>query len=193
MYLKVSSKQGMWGDARGEYWFTFADDSPHEIHLDKLDTEMRQLFQEVIREGLLLETNKDGDIIRKKRVVNIPQKPLEVKKEEKKTQVIEPYIKKRLKELLTNGVTTIRREVARMKNANIISATIKLERDGKKRKTVINLLDKQLAKSLVTSNPVLSGEQSMYNNLVEFEQGEEIEINVTDMSVESRKIEIKGE
>lgn len=186
MLLIVAPKRALWG-YQEELWFSYLD-SPKEITLTALSPGAQQAVSRAIGKGALIEVDKNGKPVRK--ALQKLQLPLVDNPEPDGLQGVPHFLAEKLKELLENGVTSLKREIPLVQSAVQVAALIALERCGKNRKTVLSLLDVQLTKTGdLSSARQLSGSMSMYDSLIEEEAGETVEFDTQSIEV----IEEKGD
>lgn len=180
MLLIVDPKRTIWG-YKEELWFTYVD-GPKKVVLSTLSQGAQQAVSRAIGKGALIEVDQNGKSIRKG--VQKLQQPLVEDSDPTGLQGVPHFMVEKLKELLENGVTSLRREISLVKSAHQIAALISLERSGKNRKTVLKLLDDQMEKTTDLNNPrLLNGNMNMYDVLIKEEEGETVEFNTSGLSV----------
>jgi hypothetical protein len=148
MLLRVDPKTAIWGFGE-DLWFTVADPKPQDVDIEGLPEAVRDAVLGALRTGALFEVDLNGD-----KVETAPLKPQEASPTPAATERefsikpvgldIRPKVEEQIKKVLSGGVTSIRREVSRIKSSLFLTAAIILEKQGKNRKTVISLLEKQL-------------------------------------------------
>jgi hypothetical protein len=183
MLLRVSPVAGIWGfkskeDPDYELWFTLADPKPQDISVEELPQDMRNAVAGALRTKALIEVNENGEVLEEAHTKVLRPAVNELG--------VNPVIEHRAKELLKGGVSSVRREVSVITNSLLLSTAIAVEKQGKNRKTVIGLLEKQLVKATDLSNPTRMG--GMYSNLIEEEEGEIIECPVQGLAVEEEEM-----
>jgi len=178
MFVKVSPKQGMWG--YNHLWFTFADPQPHEIDLESLDSQTAEKVQMALDVGTLLEVGADGQRVEKEQAVYPVEKPIvpvtPIVTESVDSSEIAPGLRNRAKDMLNNGVATLRREIMLQRNRPLLASAMEEERKGKNRKTVVDLLEKQINKI----NAVRPS-ADMYHSLVTDEEDGELVFKMEDL------------
>jgi len=182
MLLQVSRKIGMWGF--GPLWFTFAD-KPQQIDLDELDDLTKDRVLAAVSQGVLQNSDQDQKVketiplVQKAEVI---QTPIVTAVTHQASTSVSPVIEHRLKQLLKNGVTTLRREIPLIKSVHMLGTMLRFEEETKNRKTVLVLLRKSLEKT---------GSVESYDSLIEEEEGEEIKFDMSDLIVETESIEVQ--
>lgn len=180
--LRVSKRTGIWG--YGKYWLTLADAKPQIVDFDKLSDDEREVFLAAIATDQLEEFDDNDKKIRKQ---IIPQE--EVQQPVTFATGATSMFENKLLDILEHGINTVRREIDLMKNSNMLSAMLQLEKEGKNRKTALSLIQKQIKKL----NKVCGARMDMYDEFVEEETGETITINMEDMVVYSTEKEVEVE
>jgi len=146
MLIRVSSSVGVWGfhsetDSDYELWFTHADPKPQEINVDELPVDMARALLEALHARTLIEVNERG------REVLQETYSLQALRPAVAELGISPGLQIKAKKLLSGGVSSVRREVAMQDDALLLSTASAVEKSQKNRKTVIDLLERQLVKS----------------------------------------------
>ena len=190
MLLRVDPKRMFWG--YDGFWVTSDDVDPQEINLDNMGSETKEKFTAALDEGILVEVDKDDKPIKRKKTRSKAKKealtPVVSDEEAFVPAVqVDPVIERKLRNILDGGVTSIKREVALIKNAQFLSVAVGLEKENKNRKTVVGLLKKQMEKAQDYSNPLKDNGANIYDPLVEEEEGEEVKIEMQKYNVESSK------
>ena len=176
MLLRVSKKVGMWGF--DSLWFTFADPQPQDINLTEFDQRTQDAINLAIAQGALLKVDKNGDALKvPRKQTQTVQRPIVNKPIAVMPQVSSVIIRK-LTELLKNGVTTLRREIPLIKSQPMLSATLRLERENKNRKTVKALLKKMIEKT---------GSIMMYDDLIKEEEIEVVTFDTNNMVLKAEE------
>ena len=167
VWLKVTKKRTYWGFE--DIWLTSMDSNPREVKIEDLSADSREAVLRGLQMGDLIETDEDGEEI-------------EVEEGETITPArntsldISPAILSKAKDLLKEGVTSVKREIAFCKMPLLLSTALSLEQGKKKpRKTVISFLEKRLL--------ALSGgaDRFDYMPLLEEDEGEKIVLKREDV------------
>jgi len=178
MFLAVTKKRTYWGFE--DIWLTYTDSKPREVMIEDLSADTREAVLRGLQSGDLIETDQDGKEIEVEEVtVGETMTP------RKKTSLdVSPAVLSKAKDLLKEGVTSIKREIAFCKMPLLLSTSLRLEQGKKKpRKTVISFLEKRLL--------ALSGgaERFDYTPDLEVEEGEKIVLKRNDMVLFEEAIE----
>ena len=184
MYIRVNNKVGMWGF--GPLWLTFADDYPTEIINEELDADTRNAVKAALASGVLQEVSESGEPIPRVTSVVPKVQVAVVTAGTNQDEYVPPNIQSQLVKLLKNSVTTLRREIALIRNPQFLTFAITIEKADKNRKTVLSLLEAQLQKTGSVSKAC-----NMYDALVKDEEVEEIKIQIADKVVITSVEEIK--
>lgn len=193
MLLRVDPKRMFWG--YDGFWLTVDDPEPQEIDLDSLGKKTKEKFVLALDQGVLMEIDQKGNSVKRKRIRSKMDRqattPIVSDEQDFASPIqIDPVIEKKLHNILAGGVTSIKREVALIENAQFLSVAVGLEKEGKNRKTVVNLLKKQMEKAKDYSNPLRGNGVNLYDPLIEEEKGKDVEIEMQKYNVESSKEKI---
>lgn len=180
--MRVNSRTAMWGYKH--LWLVYDDPCPTKITLEKLSEDVREMVEQGLIIGNLFEVDEEDKPVERK--ISKAQDPI-VDDAEECLANITPVVACQLKELLENGVVTLRREVKILKNANVLMAAMAIETKNKNRKTVIKLLKKQLEKADDLSTLSMLEKPNLYNDLIEEEIGETVTFKVSDTDVSEDK------
>jgi len=192
MLIRVNPKVGIWGYFSKEnpnyrLWITLADPKPQEINVQGLPGDLAKAVEVALRTKVLLEVKETGEKV--KEASQVAPGAQEVKQTIKEDN---PALKIKAKELLKSGVASIRREVALIEDPMLLSIAISIERKGKARKTVKEILEKKLEKcpSLSSSKVLASTTRarcpsSIYDHLIEEEEEEQVVFEKSNLVVKS--------
>lgn len=176
MFIRVNKRDAVWGF--GSLWLTYEDKRPLSVDFDKLDSATILAIKTGLATRTLYEVDKDDNVIGIESISRqvVPAAPVPTVERE-----VNPVLARKARELLDLGVAKIRKELAGIRNRQMLDYAIEYEVKNKNRKTVLNMLREHLAKYVAGSLQTTGA----YDNLVTEEEIDTIKINISEMCVVS--------
>ena len=172
MYIRVTPRQGMWG--YGPLWLTFADKTPQFIELDLVEQDLRVAISNAILAGQVMETDEDGNLIKKQENKASPIQPIK----ESPLACNRNMLEFKAIEMLKLGVNKIRKQLDDIKSIEFFEMLLRFEKENGKRKTVINMVEKYIYK--LTAPLDINRLTNVYDALIKESDVEELKCPVAD-------------